>query len=68
MLHYEALRQLTHEHGQQRECEARTERLALQARGRRQRRARRLALAAGLEQLLTARRHAAQRRAGVETQ
>lgn len=61
MLHYEALRQLTHEHRLERECEAQAERLARQARGRRHRRARRLALAGGLEQLLTARRHAPQR-------
>ncbi len=60
MLHYEALRQLTHERRYERELEAQTERLALQARGRRLRRARRLALAAGLGQLLTARRHATQ--------
>ena len=61
MLHYEALRQLTHEHLRQREHEAQAERLALETRGRRHRRARRLALAEGLEQLLTARRHATQR-------
>ena len=60
MLHYEALRQLTLERRQARELEARAERLALQARGRRHRRARRRALAAGLGQLLTARRHATQ--------
>jgi hypothetical protein len=58
MLHYEALRQLTHERRHARELEARTERLALQARARRRRRARRLALAAGLGHLLTSRRHA----------
>ena len=58
MLHYEALRQLTHERRLQREHEAGAERLALQARGRRYRRARRLTLARGLEQLLTTRRHA----------
>jgi hypothetical protein len=46
MLHYEALRQLTHEHTLQREREAGLERLALQARGRRQRRRRWLGLAA----------------------
>ena len=61
MLHYEALRQLTHERRRQREHEAQAERLALETRGRRHRRARRLALAEGLEQLLTARRHATQR-------
>ena len=60
MLHYEALRQLTHERHHARELEAQAERLALQARGRRRRRARRRALAAGLGQLLTARRHATQ--------
>lgn len=58
MQHYEALRQLTHERCEQREHEARTERLAHQARARRQRRALRLSLTAGLWQLLTARRHA----------
>lgn len=60
MLHYEALRQLTHEHRLARELEAHGERLALQARGRRHRRARRLALAAGLGHRLAARRHATQ--------
>jgi hypothetical protein len=58
MLHYEALQRLTHDRRQQREREAGAERLALQDRGRRQRRVRRLALAAGLEKLLAARRHA----------
>ena len=62
MLHYEAIRQLTHDYRQQREHEAQTERLALQARTRRQRRARRLGLAAGLGQLLAARRHATEQR------
>jgi hypothetical protein len=61
MLHYEALRQLTHERRLERERDAQAERLALQARGRRHRRARRRALAGGLEQLLAARRHATQR-------
>ena len=61
MLHYEALRQLTHERRHERECEAQVERLALRARGRRLRRARRLALAGRLEQLTAARRHATQR-------
>ena len=61
MLHYEALQQLTHERRLEREHEAQAERLALQARGRRHRRARRRTLADGLEQLLTARRHATQR-------
>jgi hypothetical protein len=60
MLHYEALRQLTHERQLERELEARAEHLALQARGRRHRRARRLALAAGLGYLLAGRRHATQ--------
>lgn len=58
MLHYEALRQLCHERLRERELEARAERLALQARGRRHRRARRLALAAGLGHRLAAQRHA----------
>ena len=58
MLHYEALRQLTHERRREREHEAHAERLALQARGLRHRRARRLALAAGLGHRLAARRHA----------
>ena len=61
MLHYEALRQLTHERRREREHEAQAERLALQTRGRRHRRTRRRALASGLEQLLIARRQAAQR-------
>ena len=60
MLHYEALRQLTHERRHEREVEAHAERLALQARGRRHRRARRRALAAGFGHLLAARRHATQ--------
>jgi hypothetical protein len=45
MLHYEALRQSTHEHRLHHEAEAETERLALQARGGRLRRTRRLPLA-----------------------
>jgi hypothetical protein len=61
MLHYEALRQLTLERRLEREHEAEAERLVLQARGRRYRRARRLALARGLERLVTARRYATQR-------
>ena len=61
MLHHEALRQLTLERRLEREHEAEAERLVLQARGRRCRRARRQALARGLEQLLTARRYATQR-------
>ena len=60
MLHYEALRQLTHERLHERELEAHAQRLALQARGRRHRRARRWALAAGLGHRLAARRHATQ--------
>ena len=60
MLHYEALRQLTHERRLERECEAQAERLALQARGRLNRHARRKTLAARLERLLTAPRHATQ--------
>ncbi len=59
MLHYEALRQLCHDRGQQLRHEAEAERLALQARGRRQRRGRRLALHAALELLLRG-RHARQ--------
>ena len=55
MLHYEALRQLSHDRGQRLRREAEAERLALQARSRRQRR--RLALDAALE-LLRGRRHA----------
>jgi hypothetical protein len=61
MLRYEALRQLTHERRLERERAAAAERLALQARGRRHRHARRRELAGGLEQLLTTRRHAAER-------
>jgi hypothetical protein len=63
MLHYEALRHLTHERQQQREQEAQAERLARAARDRQQRQKRRPTLTAGLEYLLTARRHATQRRA-----
>jgi hypothetical protein len=61
MLHYEALRQLTLERRLERAHEAEAQRLALQASGRRHRRARRLALARGLEQLLTTRRYETQR-------
>jgi hypothetical protein len=64
MLHYEALRHLTHERQQQREQEAQAERLARAARGRRHGQVRRPSLTAGLEYLLAARRHATQRRAG----
>jgi hypothetical protein len=63
MLAYETLRQLTHERRQEREREARAERLALEARGRWQQR-RRLTLLAGLGRALRARRHAAERHAG----
>ncbi len=59
MLHYDALRQLTHEHRLHREAEA--ERLALQARDGRLRGTRRLPLAREIEQLRTAHRHAMQR-------
>lgn len=48
MLHHEALRQLTHDRQQERRREAEAERLALQARGPRQRSRRRLALEAAL--------------------
>lgn len=54
---YDALRQLTREH----RAEAEVERLALQARGGRLRRARRLPLASEIEQLRTAHRDAMQR-------
>ncbi len=57
MLHYDALRQLTHEHRLHREAE----RLALQARDGRLRGTRRLPLAREIEQLRTAHRHAMQR-------
>ena len=61
MLHYETLRQVTLEHRREREHDAEAECLALQARARRHRRERRLALARGLEQLLTNRRYATER-------
>ena len=61
MLHYDALRQLTHEHRLHREAEAEAERLALQARDGRLRGTRRLPLAREIEQLRTAHRHAMQR-------
>jgi hypothetical protein len=64
MLHYEALQHLTHERQQQREQEAQAERLARAARDRGHRQGRRPSLTAGLEYLLTARRHGTQRRAG----
>jgi hypothetical protein len=58
MLHYDALRTMTAEHRLHHEVEAEVERLARHARGRR---ARSLLLSTKLEQLCTARRHAAQR-------
>lgn len=58
MLHYDAHRQLCHDRLQRRRDEAAAERLALQARGSRQRRRRQLARAAGLDLLLRARRAA----------
>lgn len=64
MLHFEALQQLTHDRAHQRLADAHAQRLALQARGQKQRRRKRLALTAGLELLLRARRHAAGQRAG----
>jgi hypothetical protein len=53
-MHYEALQQLCHDRQQQLRRNADAERLALQARGRRQRRARRHAL----QELLWGRRYA----------
>lgn len=61
MLRYDAFRQMTAEHRLHHEAEAGVERMALQARDRRGRRARGLPLARELEQLRTARRHAVQR-------
>jgi len=58
MLHYETLRQMSAERRLRYETEAGTERVALQAHGRR---ARRLPLAGELAQLRTARRDAMQR-------
>ena len=58
MLHYEALRQLNHDRGEQLRQAADTHRLAMQARGQRQRRNRRLTLHATLELLQRSRRHA----------
>ena len=58
MLQYDAFRELTAEHRLHHEAEAEVERLALQAHPRS---ARSLPLAGKLEQLRTARRHAAQR-------
>lgn len=57
-MHFEALQQLCHDRGQQLRHEAETERLALQTRGQRQRRRRRLALHATFGLLLRGRRHA----------
>jgi NADPH:quinone reductase-like Zn-dependent oxidoreductase len=58
MLHYDALRQLTHDNRLHHEAECAAERLALQARGRR---VRRLPLARELQELRTAHRHAMER-------
>lgn len=55
MLHYDALRQLTHDRGERLRHQAAAERLARQARGRQQLRRRRLALAATLELVLRGR-------------
>ncbi len=63
MLHFEALQQLCHDRGQQLRHEAKAERLALQARGQRQQRRRRLALDATFELLLRGRQHASNLRA-----
>lgn len=63
MLHYEALRQLTHERCHARELQAQTERLAQEARGTRQTRKRRSARAAA-GQLLTTRQREAEQQAG----
>ena len=52
MLHYDELRQLTHERQQRLREEAESERLLRQAQGRRHRRRRRLALRSALELLL----------------
>jgi hypothetical protein len=64
MLYYEALQQLSRDRVQQREREARAERLALAVRGRQYRRRRWFGLAAGLELLPRARERQAQQRAG----
>ena len=63
MLHYEALRQLTHERCRERELQAQAERLAQEARGGRQTRRRRWARAAA-GQLLTTRQREAEQQAG----
>ena len=61
ILHYEAIRQLTHDYRQQREHEAQIEHLALQARTRRQRRARRIGAGGRARaSCWAARRHAAE--------
>ena len=59
MLHHNALRQLTRDHRLHHEAEADAERLALQIRGGRDRRSRRLPLAGELERLREARAQAA---------
>ena len=64
MYEYEALRERTRERQEQLRGEARAERLAYEARGRRQHRRRRLALGAAYELLLGARRQAAARARG----
>jgi hypothetical protein len=58
VLHYDALRQLTHESRLHHEAEGEAERLALQARGRS---VRPLPLARELQELRAARRHAMER-------
>jgi hypothetical protein len=58
MLHYEELRQLTHERQRRLRAEAESERLARQAWGRQHRRRRRLALRSALELLLRSGRRA----------
>lgn len=55
MLHYEALRQLSHDRGERLRHQAAAEHLARQARGRQQQRRRRLALAATLDLILRSR-------------
>jgi hypothetical protein len=59
MLHYDALSDVTNQHRRHREGEAETERLALEVRNGRQRRARRWALP-GLGRIPSPRRHAVQ--------
>ena len=55
MLHYEALRQLSHDRGERLRREAAAECLARYSRGRQQQRRRRLALAATLDLILRSR-------------